>query len=119
MYLIEENRVLKEQLESGGKRLRATDDQRCRLAVQGKPLGRKVLCQIATILTPDTILAWHRKLIAAADFFHGRGVDGARIGKALHVIRYRHCHPTSSHLRHHGDSDFRMDGTYGPKFDGL
>ena len=57
VYLIEENRVLKEQLESGGKRLRATDDQRCRLAVQGKPLGRKVLCQIVTIVTPDTILA--------------------------------------------------------------
>jgi putative transposase len=32
--------------------------------IQGKPLGRKVLRQIATIVTPDTILAWHRKLIA-------------------------------------------------------
>jgi transposase InsO family protein len=64
-YLIEENRVLKEQLESGGKRLRFSDDQRRRLAAKGKPLGRKVLHQIATIVTPDTILAWHRKLIAA------------------------------------------------------
>ena len=64
-YLVEENRVLKEQLESGGRRLRFTDDQRRRLAAQGKPLGRKVLGQIATIVTPDTILAWHRKLIAA------------------------------------------------------
>ena len=57
VYLIEENRVLKEQLESGGTRLRFTDDQRRRLAAQGKPLGRKVLCQIVTIVTPDTILA--------------------------------------------------------------
>jgi len=64
-YLIEENRVLKEQLETGGRRLRFTDDQRLRLAAKGKPLGRKVLRQIATIVTPDTILAWHRKLIAA------------------------------------------------------
>jgi putative transposase len=64
-YLIEENRVLKEQLGSSGKRPRLTDDQRRRLAAKGKPLGRKVLCQIATIVTPDTILAWHRKLIAA------------------------------------------------------
>ena len=64
-YLIEENRVLKEQLESSGRRLRFTDDQRRRLAAKGKPLGRKVLRQIATIVTPDTILAWHRKLIAA------------------------------------------------------
>jgi putative transposase len=63
-YLVEENRILKEQLESGGKRLRFTDDQRRRLAAKGKPVGRKVLRQIATIVTPDTILAWHRKLIA-------------------------------------------------------
>jgi hypothetical protein len=42
-YLIEENRVLKEQLKSDGRRLRFTDDQRRRLAAKGKPLGRKVL----------------------------------------------------------------------------
>ncbi|MCH7548722.1 MAG: transposase, partial [Candidatus Krumholzibacteriota bacterium] len=64
-YLIEENGVLKEQLESDGRRLRFTDDQRRRLAAKGKPLGRKVLRQIGTIVTPDTILAWHRRLIAA------------------------------------------------------
>ena len=64
-YLVEENRVLKEQLESSGKRLRFTDDQRRRLAAKGKPLGQKVLRQIATIVTPETILAWHRRLIAA------------------------------------------------------
>ena len=64
-YLVEENRILKEQLESGGRRLRFTDDQRRRLAAKGKPLGRKVLDTIATIVTPDTILAWHRRLIAA------------------------------------------------------
>ena len=64
-YLIEENCVLKEQLESGGRRLRFTDDQRCRVAAKGKPLGRKVLSQIATIVTPNTILTWHRGLIAA------------------------------------------------------
>jgi hypothetical protein len=62
-YLREENRVLKEQLR--GKRLRLTDDQRRRLAAQGKILGRRVLGELATIVTPDTILAWHRKLIAA------------------------------------------------------
>jgi hypothetical protein len=64
-YLIEENRVLKEQLESAGRRLRFTDDQRRRLAATGKPLGRRVLGTIATIVTPDTNLAWHRRLIAS------------------------------------------------------
>ena len=62
-YLIEENRVLKEQLH--GRRLRLTDSQRRRLAAKGKVLGRRVLARIATIVTPDTILAWHRRLVAA------------------------------------------------------
>ncbi len=62
-YLVEENRVLKEQL--GGRRLRLTDDQRRRLAAKGKKLGRKLLNRIATIVTPDTILRWHHRLIAA------------------------------------------------------
>jgi transposase InsO family protein len=61
-YLREENRVLREQL--GGRRLRLTDDQRRRLAAKAKGLGRRALSQVATIVTPGTLLAWHRKLIA-------------------------------------------------------
>ena len=61
-YLVEENRVLEEQLK--GRRLRLTDDQRRRLAARGRRLGRRVLRQVATIVTPDTILRWHRRLIA-------------------------------------------------------
>lgn len=64
-YLIEENRVLREQLIARGKSLRLTDPQRRRLAAKGKPLGRRLLAQVATIVTPDTILAWYRRLIAA------------------------------------------------------
>jgi hypothetical protein len=59
-YLREENRVLREQL--GGRRVRLNDDQRRRLAAKG--LGRKLLAEVATIVTPETLLAWHRKLIA-------------------------------------------------------
>ena len=62
-YLKEENRVLREQL--GECRLRLTDDQRRRLAAKAKGLGRKMLGEVATIVTPATLLAWHRKLIAA------------------------------------------------------
>ena len=61
-YLIEENRVLKEQVE--GLRLRFTDEQRMRLAVKAKVLGRQALDKLETLVTPDTLLAWHRKLIA-------------------------------------------------------
>jgi len=61
-YLTEENRVLREQI--GDRRLRFTDDQRRRLAVLAKRIGRSALTQIATIVTPETLFAWHRKLIA-------------------------------------------------------
>src|SRR5260370_33324609 len=64
-YLREENRVLREQL--GRRRLRLTDDQRRRLAAKANKLGRKLLAEVATIVTPETLLAWHRKLIAPQD----------------------------------------------------
>ena len=61
-YLREENRVLREQLD--GQRVVLNDDQRRRLAAKAKGLGRKLLAEVATIVTPETLLAWHRKLIA-------------------------------------------------------
>jgi transposase InsO family protein len=61
-YLREENRVLREQL--GQRRLRLTDDQRRRLAAKAKGLGRKLLAEVATIVTPETLLRWHQRLIA-------------------------------------------------------
>jgi transposase InsO family protein len=68
-YLVAENRVLREQL--GNRRLRLTDAQRRRLAVRGKAIGRKALGEVASIVTPDTILRWHRELVA-------RKYDGSR-----------------------------------------
>jgi len=59
----------REQL--GNKRLRLNDDQRRRLAVKAKKLGWRVLHELTTIVTPETLLAWHRKLIA-------RKYDGSR-----------------------------------------
>ena len=61
-YLEEENCVLCEQL--GNQRLRLNDDQRRRLAVKAKKLGGRVLQELKTLVTPETLLAWHRKLIA-------------------------------------------------------
>ncbi|MFC2171836.1 hypothetical protein ACFLU6_04310 [Acidobacteriota bacterium] len=61
-YLITENHVLREKV--GSKRILLNDDQRRRLAVKGRLLDRKLLQQVATIVTPDTILRWHRQLFS-------------------------------------------------------
>jgi hypothetical protein len=61
-FLREENRVLREQL--GGRHLRFNDDQRRRLAVRGRIVGRRRLGELAGLVTPDTILRWYRELIA-------------------------------------------------------
>jgi len=64
-YLIEENRVLKEQLAARGRSWRLTDDRRRRPPAKGKPLGHKLLSEVAGIVTPDTIMAWYHRLIAS------------------------------------------------------
>ena len=103
-YLVEENRVLKEQLESGGKRLRLTDDQRRRLAAKGKPLGRRALRQIATIVTPDTILAWHRKLIAAKWTYPHKRVGRPGVMKEIRqlIVRMAGENPSWGYARIQG-----------------
>ncbi len=65
-YLMEENRVLKEMLrmERGGRRVRFSDSQRVRLAQKARELGRKALKELETLVTPDTLLRWHRELVA-------------------------------------------------------
>jgi putative transposase len=83
-YLREENRVLREQI--GDKRLRFTDDQRRRLAVKAKGLGRKV----GTIVTPDTLLAWHRRLIAGKyDGSHKRSPGRPRTAAEIETLVVR------------------------------
>ena len=71
-YLQEENRVMREQL--GRKRLRFTDGQRRRLAAKAKAIGRKGLFDIDTLVTPDSLLRWYRRLIA-------RKYDGSKARK--------------------------------------
>ncbi len=61
-YLRTENAVLKELL--GKKRIFLSDGQRRRLAVKGKILGRKQLQEFGILFTPETILRWHRQLVA-------------------------------------------------------
>ena len=80
-YLIEENRVLKDQLD--GKRLQFTDEQRIRLAVKAKVLGRRALDEIETLVTPDTLLAWHRKLIAKKWTYPRKGPGRPRVAQEI------------------------------------
>jgi hypothetical protein len=60
-YLFAENRILREKI--GPKRILLNDEQRRKSAIKGKILGRKVLNDICSIVTPETILRWHRTLI--------------------------------------------------------
>ncbi len=60
-YLATENRILRNQLKG---RLCLSNDERISLAKIGKQLGRKALEEVAQIVRPETLLAWHRKLVA-------------------------------------------------------
>jgi putative transposase len=60
-YLIAENRILKAQLQG---RPRLSNAERAKLSEIGHRLGHKALDDVATIVRPDTILAWYRRLVA-------------------------------------------------------
>jgi putative transposase len=84
-YLQEENRVLREL--HGKRRLRFSDDQRRRLAAKGKALGRRALRELGSIVTPDTILRWHRELIARKyDGSSARGSGRPPIAEMTRVL---------------------------------
>jgi putative transposase len=77
-YLQEENRVLKNRL--GGRRIRFTDVERRRLARKAQALGRKVLNELETMVTADTLLRWYRELIASKwNYSHRRGPGRPRV----------------------------------------
>jgi putative transposase len=102
-YLIEENRVLREQL--GGRRLRLTDKQRRRLAVRARALGRRALMGVACIVTPDTLLRWYRSLIAKkydGSRRRGPGRPPTRAALAQLVVRMALSNPGWGYTRIRG-----------------
>jgi putative transposase len=60
-YLVTKNRILRHQITG---RVRLSDGERKTMAEIGKKLSKQALAEVASIVTPDTILAWHRKLVA-------------------------------------------------------
>ena len=101
-FLREENRVLKRQLR--GRRLQLGDDERRRLAVLGTRLGRRVLAEVTSLVTPDTILRWHRELIARKWTYgsprHGR--RGVQVEIRRLVVRMAVENPSWGYTRIQG-----------------
>src|SRR5881296_1697172 len=60
-YLVTENRILRNQIKG---RVRLSDGERTTLAEIGQKLGKQALREVAKIVKPDTILGWHRQLVA-------------------------------------------------------
>jgi len=60
-YPVTENRILRQQIPG---RVQLTDAEHKTLAALGKKLGKQALEEVASLVKPDTILGWHRKLVA-------------------------------------------------------
>lgn len=63
MLSLEHNVFLSDILLTKTKRLRFTNEQRRLLAVKAKALGKR-LADVVTIVRPETVLHWYRKLVA-------------------------------------------------------
>jgi len=61
-YLKDENRTLRKLIRK--QRIRLSLEDRRRLGVKGKAIGREKLEEVATIARADTILGWFRELVA-------------------------------------------------------
>ena len=87
-YLQVENRLIKERLS--GKRIRFTDAERALLARKAKVVGRDALLKLDTIVSPDTLLRWHRRLVAQKrNFAHRRGAGRAGIMREISELIVR------------------------------
>jgi putative transposase len=101
-YLQEENRILRAQLR--GRRVQLSDSERRRLAIRGHAMGRQEFGRVATIVTPDTILRWHRRLVARKWTYQtarsGRA-ESMREVRAL-ILRMAQENPTWGYTRIRG-----------------
>jgi transposase InsO family protein len=99
-YLKEENRILKSKL--AGNRISFSDAEPRRLATRAKALGRKVLSHIDTLVTPDTLLRWHRALVAQKwNFVHRRrpGRPSTKAEIVALIVRFAQANPSWVYTR--------------------
>src|ERR1700693_3232340 len=110
-FLQAENRLLKDRLR--GKRIRFTDAERVLLARKAKAVGRKALLELETIVSPDTLLRWHRRLIAEKwNFVHRRGPGRPWIMQKISalIVRMAQDNPGGGYTRIQG-----ARGNLGPR----
>ena len=113
-YLQEENRVLKAQI--GMRRLHLTETERRRLAALAHPLGRRQLKEVTTLVTPETLLRWYKRLIAQKfdGSTHHRQLGRPRVAEeieqlVIHMAEenaiwgYRRIQGALANLGHHID----------------
>src|SRR5258705_4247307 len=87
-FLQAENRLLKQRMR--GKRIRFTDAERALLARKAKAVGRKALLKLETIVSPDTLLRWHRRFVAQKwDFAYRRWLGRQGIMRELSELNVR------------------------------
>jgi hypothetical protein len=87
-FLQPENRLLKDRLR--GRRIRFTDAERALLARKAKAVGRKALFELDTVVSPDTLLRWHRWLVAQKwNFAERRSVGRLGIMRQLSELIVR------------------------------
>ena len=90
-----ENRLLKAQLR--GKRIRFTDADRALLARKAMAIGHKRLLELDTLVTPDTLMRWHRQFVAQKwTFAHRRRAGRPGIMREIEQLIVRMAHDNTS-----------------------
>jgi putative transposase len=102
-YLKAENRALRSRL--GGRRILFTDAERRTLAGLAKGIGSKALRELDPIVTPETLLRWHRELVANKWTLLERRQPGrprTKLDIEELVVRIANENPSWGYTRIHG-----------------